>query len=267
MFLFIFFDSCYGVFLMDIVSISYDEIYRLNYEDSLEKKKSYKNGKMARWQSVDYMCWLDSKAYGTTLQEERAKARKQERYDRTRRRIKDLVYNNNMRYYCTITLNSDYKDRFDLKRVSGSLNKILKRNNIFYALVPEQHENGAWHFHGFLNLNPNYLVSKNKKDKYGNDVFTLDILEKNYGFSEIVDFGKPNRKNPNFIKAIKYTCSYVTKNSSKVRLMRSRVLPTDLWAEEKIMCDDVSYSEYVGFDPITFVKELLGSDKVKIVEV
>lgn len=74
---------------------------------------------------------------------------------RSRRAIRDLILCNHFEYFCTFTF-ADPDMRYDLE----ACKKVLLRwfNNFRdryapafrYLVVPEQHKDGAWHFHGVV---------------------------------------------------------------------------------------------------------------------
>lgn len=73
---------------------------------------------------------------------------------RARARIFELARCNEWEYFCTLTLNPEF-DRTDLsswrKKFSQWLRDYRKKGfDVKYLLVPEQHQNGAWHMHGFF---------------------------------------------------------------------------------------------------------------------
>lgn len=78
---------------------------------------------------------------------------------RSKRRAKqalfDLAYNNDFRYFVTLTLDKSKVDRYDVSEITRKLNHWLdnrvRRNGLAYVLVPERHKDGAIHFHGFFN--------------------------------------------------------------------------------------------------------------------
>lgn len=83
---------------------------------------------------------------------------------RTRRIIRDLVLCNRFEYFCTFTF-ADPQMRYDLDACRRALTKWF--NNFRarvapafrYLVVPEQHKDGAWHFHGLVwGIPPNEFV-------------------------------------------------------------------------------------------------------------
>ncbi len=74
---------------------------------------------------------------------------------RTRRNIRELAFSNGFEYFATLTINSEYCDRFHLTECQELLRKKLKKlkrkNNEFaYIFITEKHKDGAFHFHGLI---------------------------------------------------------------------------------------------------------------------
>lgn len=99
---------------------------------------------------------------------------------RSRSVVHQLVLCNDWQYFFTGTLNAEWYDRFklfnfrnDLSQFFRDLRKQSGYENLAYLLLPEKHEDGAWHFHGFLSgipdsalthfvpgVHPRYLIDK-----------------------------------------------------------------------------------------------------------
>lgn len=79
-----------------------------------------------------------------------------ENVSRTKSKIFELVYCNPWDYFCTFTIAKTKGDRYDIddfrKRYSQWLRDYKKKFgcDIKYLHIPEQHKNGAWHFHSFI---------------------------------------------------------------------------------------------------------------------
>ncbi len=75
---------------------------------------------------------------------------------RSRGRVFELALCNPWEYFCTFTIDASKHDRYDLdatyKQFAKWLNNYNSRRHtaIRYLLVPEPHQDGAWHFHGLL---------------------------------------------------------------------------------------------------------------------
>lgn len=93
---------------------------------------------------------------------------------RTKRTVLELALANDWEYFITMTFDREKVDRFDLDALRKKFQEWLKYRrkkyglNISYLLVPEQHEDGAWHLHGLVRgLMPLDLVSFRAMDKAG----------------------------------------------------------------------------------------------------
>lgn len=76
---------------------------------------------------------------------------------RAKSSIRDYVKTNvDLNYFVTYTLDPKIMDRYDsiaiYSRVRDWLSNRVRRNGFKYILVPEKHKDGAWHFHGFVNV-------------------------------------------------------------------------------------------------------------------
>lgn len=122
---------------------------------------------------------------------------------RAKNTIVDIALANDFKYFFTITF-SPFFDRFDLSCCLNSFRITLKKMNrargtqIKYLIVPEQHKNGAWHFHGFFNEDI-------EKFLYLND----------YGFLDISFLNHNGYCNVQLINHKERIASYITKYVSK----------------------------------------------------
>ena len=77
---------------------------------------------------------------------------------RAKTKVKDYVKTNtDLRYFVTYTLSDTkvgnrYDEKVVYKKLRSWLMNSVARKGFKYVLVPEQHKDGAWHFHGFTNL-------------------------------------------------------------------------------------------------------------------
>lgn len=86
--------------------------------------------------------------------------------DRAARRaaatVRDLALCNDFAWFVTLTLDAARIDRYDLgaivKRMTSWLDNRVRRRGLRYVLIPEQHQDGAFHFHGFFNDIPGFFV-------------------------------------------------------------------------------------------------------------
>lgn len=89
---------------------------------------------------------------------------------RAKTRVRELALCNDWSHWCTITLNKNKMNRYDLDGYIKKLGEWISHYNrkyntkLKYILIPEQHEDGAWHMHGLMNgLSPDSLI----KNKHG----------------------------------------------------------------------------------------------------
>lgn len=122
---------------------------------------------------------------------------------RAKNAITDIVLANDFKYFFTLTFNTNY-DRFDLSQLRSAWKKQLRlirelyHIDVKYLIVPEQHKNGAWHFHGFFNENIQETFKINE-----NGYIVINELVK-LGFHNVQKIEKKER-----------VASYVTKYISK----------------------------------------------------
>ena len=130
---------------------------------------------------------------------------------RVRSRCKDLILSNRWDYWVTLTCSSEkVADRYSLSECVSRFRQLVKsRNTRFvkpfqYVLLPEQHQDGAYHFHGFIRgVDGDELrVNENGKTE-------IDFLADGLGFMTLT----PVRLLPdNELHALSmYTLKYATK--------------------------------------------------------
>ena len=73
---------------------------------------------------------------------------------RARANLRRLALANDFDYFVTLTLDPDRVDRYDpasiMKTMNRWLDNMVRRHGLRYILVPERHQDGAYHFHGFF---------------------------------------------------------------------------------------------------------------------
>lgn len=73
---------------------------------------------------------------------------------RARAQLRRLALSNSFDWFVTLTLDKEKIDRYDPAAVTKALSQwcsnMVKRHGLRYVLVPEQHKDGAFHFHGFM---------------------------------------------------------------------------------------------------------------------
>lgn len=73
---------------------------------------------------------------------------------RARAKLRRLALSNEFSHFVTLTLDKSKVDRYDPKAIMSKANRCLdnlvRRHGLKYILVPELHQDGAYHFHGFI---------------------------------------------------------------------------------------------------------------------
>lgn len=147
---------------------------------------------------------------------------------RTKTHIKEIVLCNDFEYFATWTINAELQDRFSLDKVVENMKKDLKAyqrkfKDFKYLYIIEKHENGAFHFHGFIKGIPESEFILYTKDDYdlekGNKLpyRLIKQIEKGEKIYHIKFFDE--RKGHNTFSKIKskigssfYILKYITKN-------------------------------------------------------
>lgn len=128
---------------------------------------------------------------------------------RARGKVFELALCNPWKYWCTFTLSPEKYDRYNLEIYKKDFSEFIhntnrrRENKITYILIPEMHEDGAWHMHGFIN---GLLESDLKLND--NDYLTWQKYNDKFGFMSL-------SKIKDLEKTAKYSMKYMTKDSSR----------------------------------------------------
>ena len=174
-------------------------------------------------------------------------------------RTKNMVYHiarsNIWDYFVTFTLNGELVDRYNFQECSRKARKLLnnlkqrRAHGLYYILVPEQHKDGAYHFHGLIGgCDGIRFVDSGHRDKSGRPI--LNMTDWKYGFSTCTSVDDPAR-------ASTYICKYITKTlcSSTKGLRRYWASANCKRAEvEEYLCDDLPAYRMEMLDKVTWKK-------------
>jgi hypothetical protein len=138
---------------------------------------------------------------------------------RTKSKILEYSLCNEWEYFFTGTIDSTKFNRFNLDKFYKSLSKFFnnynrdKKTKLEYLLIPEQHKNFAWHFHGFMKgIEKKDLISFTK----------LDYVPINLKLNHYLNFPKYSKKfgycSLGKIKKREACAKYMTKYISKSML-------------------------------------------------
>lgn len=179
---------------------------------------------------------------------------------RAKNKIKEYALCNDWDYFVTLTVNKDKLDRYDIKGYIKKLGQYIadcnrnRDNKITYLLIPEQHKDGAWHMHGFINgLTDNDVIFakiRNERkvfhwmgysERFGfNDMELIEDKEK--ASSYITKYvSKDMSRSVSEINAKMYYCSKGLLMAEKIKkgTVSAKYVPT----YEKIIDNEVVYSE------------------------
>lgn len=141
---------------------------------------------------------------------------------RSKRLVFEYCLCNDWDYFVTLTFNKDFvQSRFDLDLLHKDFSKFIKAYNrkyncsIKYVIVPETHEDGAFHFHGVMRGIPfDHLHQFKIGDKMGRKIaqmvkrgeiiFDWINLSSRFGFCSLSPI-------KNHIACSRYITKYITK--------------------------------------------------------
>lgn len=137
--------------------------------------------------------------------------------------IVDYVRTNvDLNNFVTYTLDPSKIDRYDekeiYKKMRNWLSDRVKRKGLKYILVPEPHKDGAWHFHGFTNVD----------------------LKWSYGFYLTKEIESIRQRNND----IRYITGYVKKDMTKFN--GRRYLHSNNLEKPVKIYDNVNFEEVQG---------------------
>lgn len=126
---------------------------------------------------------------------------------RTKQIVYDIAQSNDWEYFMTFTFDKAKVDRYSYDDTCSKLSNWLKNmrkisKNLRYIVVPEQHKDGAWHFHGlFMNVDGLDFVDSGKRY---NERIVYNVGKYRFGWTTAIPTdGKPN------------VCTYLTKYITK----------------------------------------------------
>lgn len=140
-------------------------------------------------------------------------------FSRARARILEIALCNHWTYFFTGTFNPGCWDRFDLDLLHKSLTQFFRdlrkkyHHEFRFLLIPEQHKDGAIHFHGLLDDLPKSCLASFDplihpislcKPEY----FRFLDFERKFGFSSLCSINSP-------VACAFYMCKYISKDLSK----------------------------------------------------
>lgn len=185
-------------------------------------------------------------AHGSGLTIER---KEYENMKRAKQMVWDLGRSNKFDWWLTLTFSpKQVDDRYDYECCSDALKKFTKylgKHDCSWVLVPDQHKDGAFHYHGLLSgdlkftrsLSPN--TGKPLFDNHGRPRYNIDSYR--FGYTSAVPLdGSP--------AVVTYLTEYYTKN-------RKMMIPKGCkryWASRNLVRPEVSYDLQDMMDYLRF---------------
>lgn len=134
---------------------------------------------------------------------------------RARAKLRRLALANDFEYFVTLTLDPAKIDRYDGAAVTKALGRwcdnMVRRHGLRYILVPEQHKDGAFHFHGFMAGNGLKAVDSSVEWD-GRPVYNLPQWA--------LGFSTAQRLYGDYHAAVGYCCKYIGKQEGERPLGR-----------------------------------------------
>lgn len=179
---------------------------------------------------------------------------------RTKRNIREIALCNDFTHFATITINSQYADRFHLQECQDLFHKKIKKyrrthKDFAYIFITEKHKDGAFHFHGLVKgldfyTNENGYLSNKVFDEIGFNSFS---------------------KIKNFEKTCNYITKYITKDCVKNENNRIYICSRGLKKADRyeIQPIDIEYkfeNDYCKIRDFN-INELTDEEKIKILQI
>ena len=151
---------------------------------------------------------------------------------RTKRLFTEYAMCNRFDLFVTFTFRPDVVDRYDLAGVKKKLTKFFdnfkqRKDPWFrYMVIPEQHKDGAWHFHGFMTAFQGMCCPMKIPKRMGGEVVYVPNTK---GYIDFPAFSaKFGYFSASFIrdyeKTVNYCKSYITKSFQQVQFKNQRLL-------------------------------------------
>lgn len=151
---------------------------------------------------------------------------------RARAKLRRLALANGFDYFVTLTLDKTKIDRYDPAAVTKALNRwadnMVRRHWLRYILVPELHQDGAIHFHGFM-AGDGLQAIESGVEWGGRPVYNLPQWK--------LGFTTAQRLYGDYHAAVGYCCKYIGKQAAQRPLGRWYYSGGALAEPEKVYAD------------------------------
>jgi len=166
---------------------------------------------------------------------------KKSSYNRTKNSVYDYARANTWDYFLTFTFDPDKVDRYSYEETSNKMSrwfrnmKQRKAPDIKYIAVPEQHKDGAYHFHALVsNIGEISLTDSTKRTKNGDIIYNCDNFK--YGYTTATTV-KDSLRASNYIT--KYITKEMCQEQNRKRYWNSRNLSKGQVKTELVTGDQI----------------------------
>ena len=160
---------------------------------------------------------------------------------RTKRNIVYLSRSNSWEWFVTFTLNPEKVDRYDYVESSKKVRKFLNNlrrlaPDMVYLIVPELHQDGAWHYHGLMSgIDSLDMVDSGVKDSKGRAIYNMSAYK--LGYSTCSRIGESDA-------AANYVMKYITKELCEGTKGRQRYWTSNNIKRANVYQADIHGEEY-----------------------
>mgnify|MGYP003290850759 CR=1 FL=1 len=166
-------------------------------------------------------------------------------------------------WFVTFTFSSEKTDRYNYDECSRLVRRWLnnqRRNapDLQYLIVPEQHKDGAWHFHGLLaNTGKMKFSDSGKKDKKGKKIYNMSKWSNGFTTATAIS---------DVYKVSKYVGKYITKElcemtKGKQRYFVSQNMP---YPDESVFLIDDNSENFAEF--LSVLVDSMGYEVIHVSE-
>lgn len=205
--------------------------------------------------------WEDERPRGAAREKgKKSKGADMERsMRRARAKLRRLALANEFRYFVTLTLDPAKIDRYDGAAVTRALGRwadnMVRRHGLRYILVPEQHKDGAFHFHGFM-AGRGLVAQDSGVEWDGRPVYNLPQWTLGYTTAQEL-YGE-------YSAAVGYCCKYIGKQAGERPLGRWYYSGGALREPDKTYCD-LEYRSVLSDHPDSAVEFSIPGSKMLVI--
>lgn len=133
--------------------------------------------------------------------------------NRAKQKIYEISRNEEWDWFVTLTFNPEKVNRYDYEECTKKLSRWLSNlrricHDLKYIVVPEQHKDGAFHFHGLFSGIDEFMVKDSGHKDFASGDIIYNLASYKFGWSTMTRV-----KNNDAV--VKYLTKYITKDLIK----------------------------------------------------